>query len=136
MPPRGAHRGPAHRGRAHRGLALLACVGLAGCGAAPVRDEDVFHEPALRPGVVPPASEAERELLSRLASLEPDREVRIGDHVFVPRARYAAASGRACMRIEVAGDGARVACEDDGAWVFVPDVFGGDDPFRETTGSP
>jgi hypothetical protein len=127
--------------------ALLASAIAAGCGGRPIpRDEDVYHEAALRPGEVPPVTEGERELLARLPELAADQSVHIGDREYVPLASYASASGRRCTPIREAGTviRTRIACESDAGWVFVPEVFGGDDPFiraasesgAETAGAP
>lgn len=135
--------GTLSRGRATLagiGLSLvLLGVGLGACGASPPRDEDVYHESSLRPGTVPAETDAERELLERLPSLTENESVRLGDHTFVILAGYASASGRRCAPVREqtgTGDRTRVACETATGWTFVPDVFGGDDPFAVTAGSP
>lgn len=112
---------------------------LAACGASPPREEDVYHESSLRPGTVAAETDAERELLARFPGLTENETVRLGDHTFVVLAGYASASGRRCVPVREqssAGDRTRVACETEAGWTFVPDVFGGDDPFAATAGSP
>lgn len=123
--------------------AFLGFCGVFGaCGAHVVRDEDVFHEPGLRAGNVTPESDDERELLARLSSLPPNREpVRFGERTYRVMAFYTSASGRHCSSLREssprdARERTRVACEEDGAWVFVPDIFGGVDPFSTTIGRP
>lgn len=114
--------------------ALLGVTGLlaSGCGASRPRPEDVFHDPALRRSSVA-TDELEQTLLARLPHPAPGEPLTIGGRVFVPGTVYRAASGSLCQPVRVAvssGDHARLACEsDEGPWVFVPDVFGGDDPF-------
>lgn len=128
--------------RAAPGRAALIglCSALAACGGRAIpRDQDVYHEASLRPGTVPAESDAERELLARLPSLAANEPVQLGDRVYLPLESYASASGRRCTPVRVRGAGreqTRVACESDGAWVFVPDVFGGEDPFAGTAGTP
>ena len=128
--------------RARCGHAALIglCSVLAGCsGRALPSDEDVYHEASLRPGSVPAESDAERQLLTRLPSLAANEPVQLGDQIYLPLDSYTSASGRRCTPVRVrsgGGERTRVACESDDAWVFVPDVFGGDDPFAGTAGAP
>ncbi len=116
-------------------LALMVS-GIAGCGGpGPARDQDVYHEASLRPGSVPADGDAERQLLDELPNLAANQPVRYGDRVFIPLDSYTSATGRRCAPIRetrVGGERTRVACEGADAWVFVPDVFGGDDPFDAT----
>ncbi len=109
------------------------CIVIGGCGGPSTpRDQDVYHEASLRPGSVPADDEAERELLGRLPSLAAHEQLELGERQYVLLESYTSASGRRCTPVRVRGDGGditRVACESDGAWVFVPDVFGGADPF-------
>ena len=127
------------RGSRHAAVIGL-CSVLAGCGGRAIpRDQDVYHEPSLRPGSVPAESEGERQLLAQLPSLAANEPVQLGDRVYLPLDSYTSASGRRCTPVRVSGGGrdqTRVACESDDAWVFVPDVFGGDDPFAGTAGAP
>lgn len=122
-------------GRGHAAAWGVALV-LSGCGGADVRDEDVYHEASLRPGIVPAESEVDRNLLARLPSSVADEAVHVGDRVFVLHAAYASASGRRCVLVSEHGGSTRVACEAQQGWVFVPDVFGGHDPFAGTAGTP
>jgi hypothetical protein len=118
------------------------CGVLGACSARVVREEDVFHEPALRASSVPAESEGERELLSRLSSLAAsDEPMRFGDRVYRVIGFYMSASGRHCASLRESSSSdprerTRVACEEHGAWAFVPDVFGGADPFAATIGRP
>jgi hypothetical protein len=102
---------------------------LAACGASAGPSEaTIYYDPALRAGVVQP-TDAERQLLDRLGEAEPGHLVELGD--YVAEAAYAAASGRRCRSIREragAAESARLACEADAGWVFVPDVFAGDQP--------
>jgi hypothetical protein len=85
----------------------------------------IYHDPALRPGVVAPASEEERQLLSRLDDLPNGEPVTLGRARFVAEAPYDAASGRRCRRVVRHGnEEAKLACREDGrGWVFVPNPF-------------
>jgi hypothetical protein len=112
------------------GACSLALLGLVGCGSSQPAEHDIWHTPALRPSRVAPASEAERELLTRIDDLPSDEPVSVGGQVFVAGEPYAAASGRTCRTIthgsepSASGHGTvRLACEDGPSWVFVPDVF-------------
>jgi hypothetical protein len=105
---------------------------LAGaCASAPEpNDEDVWHESSLRPSRVPPQTQGERKLLTRLSDMPTNEPVRIGGQVFVAGEPYAAASGRTCRSVTVrAPDGSKgadvkLACHGRaGGWTFVPDVF-------------
>jgi hypothetical protein len=121
-------------------LPVLVIAGaVPACGPSLPREQDIYHHASLRPGAVPAQGDAERELLERLPSLAVNEPVRLGDHTFVPLPAYASASGRTCTPVRVSGGGhelTRVACEQDGAWTFVPDIFdGGEDPFA-SEGSP
>lgn len=109
----------------HAVLALAVLATGPACGASAPPDEVIYHDPALRPGVVPPTSEEERQLLSRLDELSSGEPVTLGGERFVAEPPYDAASGRRCRRIERAdGDSAKLACsQQDGEWVFVPNPF-------------
>lgn len=101
----------------------LSIVGAAlGCGGHPLREEDIFHDPALRPTVVEAASEAERRLLRALGDEPPAGPLRVGDAVFRLGPSYDAASGRRCRRVEGARE--ELACQTPVGWRFVPS-FGG-----------
>lgn len=113
------------------GLALLTSIvstSIAlvsvGCGASEPRESDIYHDPALRPGVTEAANDAERALLARLNEESLDGPVVIDGHSYAVEAPYAAASGRRCRVLS--DDGAsRLACEtEDGSWVFVPPIAG------------
>ncbi|UJR86896.1 hypothetical protein [Sandaracinus amylolyticus] len=122
----------------HHALIALS-LALAACGGAPVRDEDVFHEPGLRAGSVPARDDVERELLAVIATAPPEQPIEVRGRTFVAHAAYASASGRLCTWVDeprATSAPTRLACEGGDGWVFVPDVFGGDDPFAEPTETP
>lgn len=106
----------------------LAVVGAA-CGGAPPTEDEIWHEPTLRPGEVPPTTHGEREFLVRMEDVPVGEPVAFGSQVFVADAPYFAASGRTCRPVTVRGrepDGNvdfRLACEEGDGWVFVPDPF-------------
>lgn len=117
----------------HAALASLTTSTLlvvAGCGAATPSEANIYYDPALRPGVAE-TSEAERELLARLGELEAEQAVEIAGRVYVAEVAYDAASGRRCRPVRVregAVEQARLACEAESGWVFVPDVLLGGEP--------
>lgn len=118
------------------------CGVVCACGAHTVREEDVFHEPALRAGSVPAVSDDERGLLERLSSLSASEEpLPFGDRTYRVIGFYMSAGGRRCASLRESStsdprERTRVACEEHGTWAFVPDVFGGADPFAATIGRP
>lgn len=95
---------------------------LAGCGSATPRDSDIYYDPALRPGVVS-AEGAEAELLSRLSDIEDADVVEVGDRAYEVDRPYHAASGRWCRGVRSAAGEARLACQTDDGWTFVPQVL-------------
>ena len=102
--------------------ALVALLSLSiGCGASSPREADIYHDPLLRPGVVP-AGGADGELLARLAHLDGAETLDVSGRTFSVDAPYFAASGRRCRAVR-AGVDARLACESDDGWVFVPQVL-------------
>lgn len=103
---------------------------LVACGSASPSEATIYYDPALRPGVVEP-SDAERAALAQLDEAAAGQSIEIGASMWVAEAPYAAASGRRCRSVRVrAGESesARLACEADDGWVFVPDVLAGDTP--------
>jgi len=115
---------------AHRagGLAVIAAAAAlagaaAGCGSAPPREADIYHDPALRPGVVPARAEPETELLARLAGADEAQTITVAGQQFEVEAPYPAASGRWCRTVRTGSRSPRLACEADGGWVFVPHVI-------------
>lgn len=102
-------------------LGVLSVTGLGACGSSAPTEETIYHDPALRPSAIEPASDEERELLSRLPALPDGQPVRLGSRTFLLEPAYAAASGRRCRPI-ASEDTRRLACEAQGGWVFVPDV--------------
>ena len=102
--------------------AVLVSAGVSGCGASEPRESDIYYDPALRPGTVAAASEAERQLLARLSEDEIASPLVLGGSSYAVAPPYHAASERRCR--EIIGDGeSRLACEEpDGSWVFVPNI--------------
>lgn len=103
-------------------LVMLATMAATtACGAGAPREADIYHDPALRPGSVAAADDAERQLLAQLADAEGAAEV-AGFSVDAP---FHSASGRRCRGVRRAAE-RRLACErTDGAWSFVPNVLRG-----------
>jgi len=100
-------------------LSALVSVGAVACGASEPREADIYHDPALRPSFLEPASDAERALLAELGSDPETGAVQVAGASFRVGAPYHAASGRVCR--EVAADAARrLACETEDGWRFVP----------------
>lgn len=105
------------------GFVLLSQLALAiGCGAAAPPEAAIYHDPALRPGVVAAVEADETELLSRLASDDSTQTIIVGDRRFEVAASYHAASGRPCRSILTDRGAPRLACRADDEWVFVPQV--------------
>ena len=106
-------------------LSLLSLVLGSGCGSQAPRDDQIYHDPALRPGVVE-ARGPERTLLVRLSQANLPRSMTIEGQEFTVEPIYDAASGRRCRAVS-AGRGRRLACErPDRSWVFVPTLEGSD----------
>jgi hypothetical protein len=97
-------------------------AGAAGCGAASPREADIYHDPALRPGVVPARAEAEEELLQRLDQVEEARTLSLAGERFEIEEPYYAASGRFCRAVRSGDRSPRLACRAGDRWVFVPQV--------------
>jgi hypothetical protein len=120
-------------------LALAALTACTGCGGAQrPSDDDIFHDPALRPGALE-GDDVDRALLARLGELPAEARLELGGRAYVAGAVYHAASGRACRQVLVsagATSSARLACvARDATWVFVPDVFGSQEPFQPARGA-
>lgn len=99
---------------------LVAALALSGCGATTPTEAQVFHDPALRPGVVDAAGPEESNILQRLPESGTD-VVSSEDGRLQLGAVYHAASGRRCRTVGITDQPPRLACErQDGAWVFVP----------------
>ena len=106
------------------GAALLTAFSCLSCGGPQAPTEnDIWHQPALRPGREPARSPGEEAVLARLSELPAGEPIRLEGEVFVAEAPYAAASGRTCRRIANGGS-RRLACQLGNEWTFVPDVFG------------
>lgn len=101
-------------------VAMAVC--LAGCGSATPRDADIYHDPALRPGVIA-ADGAEQELLARLGDIDAAEVVEVGDRTFEVDRPYHAASGRWCRGVRSGAGQPRLACQTDDGWTFVPQVL-------------
>ncbi|MCZ7681950.1 MAG: hypothetical protein M5U28_25425 [Sandaracinaceae bacterium] len=107
---------------------LCAGLALAACGGSAPSEATIYYDPALRPGVAA-ATGPDHELLARLGELPPGEAVNVGDRVYEAEAPYTAASGRLCRAVRVRepdGARARLACEAEDGWVFVPDVLSGE----------
>ena len=101
---------------------LAAASSLIGCGSSAPREADIYHDPALRPGVVVAADGAEETLLARLPEVASAEVIEVADRRFEVERPYHAASGRWCRAVRVPGGEPRLACEADDGWVFVPQV--------------
>ena len=110
--------------RAVRTWMLVAPVALAAaaCGSASA-EGDVWFDDQLRPGSVDVTNDTERETLARLSDLPAGDSVTIAGEQVTAGEPYHAASGRRCREVSLGG-AARLACEQEQGWVFVPDVFG------------
>ncbi len=106
-------------------FAIISPLLFAGCGASAPTEETIYYDPALRPGVVEAATESEQQLLIRLSEVSAGAPMEVGGQVFVADPLYVSASGRRCRTVHARGgeDGARLACETEDGWVFVPQVF-------------
>ena len=113
-------------------LVLVALLwSLFGCGGSQQPSEqEIWYTTSLRPGAVEPETQGERELLARMESVPVSRPVSFAGQTFIVDAPYAAASGRPCRSVRVEGGRdvqLKLACEEDTGWVFVPDVFAGEE---------
>ncbi|WP_428265145.1 hypothetical protein [Haliangium sp.] len=105
------------------GLAVMVTAACAGPDQPPPRNPDLW-----RPSVSEPVDGAEREILLELPSLAPGQQASIAGRVVVAEAPYPAASARTCREVHISSDAggperARLACREDDAWFFVPEVF-------------
>lgn len=100
-------------------LSALFAVGAVACGASEPREEDIYHDPALRPSFLEPQSDAERALLAELGSEPEAGAVQIAGASFLLGAPYYAASGRVCRAV-AAPAARRLACQTEDGWRFVP----------------
>lgn len=107
--------------RSASSLALASLLFVSACGASEPREADIYHDPALRPGVV--TSEGpEQQLLAQLDGVALTGTVEVSGQSFRVDAPYEAASGRRCRGIHGAA-GSRLACTEQDGWVFVPAVL-------------
>jgi hypothetical protein len=110
-------------------LAILLASASIGCASKPPTDDQIWHESTLRPGLLSPETQGERELLVRLSDVPVGQPVTFGSQVFIADAPYAAASGRTCRSVMLRPtepDGTvqvKLACEVAEGWAFVPDPF-------------
>jgi hypothetical protein len=103
--------------------ALLATLAF-GCS----HGQRVAVEPGpAEPSAIEPANEIERAILQRLPTLVPEQPVTIDGAIVSAAAPYHAASGRTCRSLTITGADhtahSRLACREDAAWFFVPQVF-------------
>lgn len=106
---------------------LLAALAF-GC----TRSQPVAEPGPAGPGTIEPANQIEREILQRLPALAPEQPVTIEGAIVSAAAPYHAASGRICRSLTITSADrsarSRLACRDDAAWFFVPQVFQTDEP--------
>lgn len=114
--------------------ALLATLVL-GC----TRSHHVAEPGPPGPSAIEPANEIERAILERLPTLAPEQPVTIDDAIVSAAAPYHAASGRTCRSLTITSADhsahSRLACREDAAWFFVPQVFQADEPPSPVTDS-
>jgi hypothetical protein len=101
-------------------LALL----LPACGPATTQS-DTQYARSIEPGEVEPKDDAERAVLARLSDLPANEPQTIEGLEVTAGEEYTAASGRVCRPVEISGAEAKLACQSNHGWVFVPGVFGG-----------
>lgn len=111
------------------GIGAAACAAAlyaltSACAGSTPSESTIYHDPALRPGAIAATSSEERELLDRLAASPEPQTIDVNGSTFVLEPEYTAASGRRCRGVR-SGERTRLACDADGGWVFVPDVFDG-----------
>lgn len=118
----------------HRGPLLVIVLSALtfGCGGSNeyyAPEPDPYYQRVIEPGQVEPANESEAQLLEQLSEVPVDTPTAIGSCTAVAGASYVAGSGRICRRLAIqcpdagAASAMRVACTDQTAWFFVPDVF-------------
>ena len=124
------------RKRLRLGGALLS-MWLWACGSGSAAAPDPEYQRLARAGTVEPKSELEREILEALPGMEPGEPVEVGDGRAVADREYAAASGRTCRYVTIyaprdAGASSRLACRQNSAWSFVPEVLAPESPMIES----
>jgi hypothetical protein len=111
-------------------IALALSSLLLACGGSGSNTPDPEYQKLSQANVEEPATAFERELLARLAELEPGVRVEVAGGAAIAERAYASASGRTCRRVSIeppeAAPGSRLACLVDGAWSFVPQVLAPD----------
>ena len=112
-----------------RARLAFVCCGLGvwmavstGCGSSPPRAEDIYHDPALRPGEVDAADDLESAILAQLSAEPGAGRVEIAGREVVLGATFHAASGHRCREASH-GSSTRLACERESGWVYVPQVL-------------
>ena len=118
------------RGLHHSRAVLLLSVLLLKCSASSANraDDQALKDAADRGSRLGPGSNSEKAVLGQLDTLLPGRSRSIGSAKVTAGQEYDAASGRRCrsVKFDAGTDGApktRLACRDDTAWFFVPEVF-------------
>lgn len=109
-------------------MSLLGCLMSVACAG-----ERHFSRPptamAAGGGTAEPASPAEAKVLEQLDAVAPGQPKAVGDLTVVADAPYHAASGKKCRQVTMTTKRSpkvsrtRLACNDGGAWQFVPNVF-------------
>jgi hypothetical protein len=119
----GARRALVGFGFSHCAL-LLASLG---CGSQPSAEPRDVADATDTGRALPAHTRLEQALLRALPTLPSGQPRQIAGSTIVAEAPYTAASGRTCRPVSIQENGkslARLACQRDGAWYFVPDVFG------------
>lgn len=120
-------------------ISILACALLALLAPGCTRSHHVAEPGPSAPSTIEPADEVEREILQRLPTLTPEQPVTIDGAIVSAAAPYHAASGRTCRSLTITNADrsarSRLACREDAAWFFVPQVFRADEPQSRGTDS-
>lgn len=118
----------ARRGRIGFGVAVCALL-LAplSCSSQPQTEPRDVADANDTGRALPAHTRLEQALLRALPSLPSGRPRQIEGATVMAEAAYTAASGRTCRTLSIQANGkarSRLACHAEGAWYFVPDVFG------------
>jgi hypothetical protein len=119
----GARRALVKFGFPHCAL-LLASLG---CTSQPRAEPRDVADATDTGRTLPAHTQLEQALLRALPTLPNGQPRQVAGATIVADAQYTAASGRTCRPVSIQASGkslARLACHADGAWYFVPDVFG------------